>query len=56
MVRPFLLCFDFLFFIMRLSGLILRDVLIKSLMVMGRHPSTLAFLVSMRTKLGIPLI
>ena len=35
------------------SGLILRLVLIKSLIPIGLQPSTLAFLVSIRTKLGI---
>ena len=38
------------------SGRIRNDVLIRSLMVISLHSSTLAFRVSMRTRLGIPEI
>ena len=38
------------------SGLIRRDAFIRSLMVISLHPSTLAFLVSRLTRLGIFLI
>lgn len=45
----FFLRFNFPFFILIPSGLILRAVLIKSLIVIGITPSTFAFLVSIRT-------
>lgn len=50
MVRPFLLCFDFLFFIMRLSGRILKLLRIRSRTEIVLHPSMLAFLVSRETR------
>lgn len=53
MGKLFLLCSDFLFFILIPSGRIRRAVRIRSRIVIGTTPSVFAFLVSSRTRLGL---